>query len=201
MPRFWLSAEGSNLACSSGESGANRASGLFAKLRASRLKLIGAVQHGDQAYRSNPLVRRRLRRTTGSLQMRRASGVSPISSAQAATYQALRMNMVASSSGFSVSGHPEQIADKRLGPHLGWEAICSRPLYLMLQNIYRCAMETEVPTTRRVPPRTGLTRHLNDPAMPELSPNRSPSGIPGYSRHRPRPTPVWPNPDVSQTSS
>jgi hypothetical protein len=35
--------------------------GLFAKLRASRLKLIGAVQHGDQAYRSNPLVRRSLR--------------------------------------------------------------------------------------------------------------------------------------------
>ena len=31
--------------------------------------------------------------TTGSLQMRRASGVAPISSAQAATYQALRMNM------------------------------------------------------------------------------------------------------------
>ena len=35
--------------------------------------------------------------TTGSLQMRRASGVSPISSAQAATYQALRMNMAVSS--------------------------------------------------------------------------------------------------------
>ena len=34
--------------------------GLFAKLRASRLKLIGAVQHGDQVYRSNPLVRRSL---------------------------------------------------------------------------------------------------------------------------------------------
>jgi hypothetical protein len=31
------------------------------------------------------------------LQMRRASGASPISSAQAATYQALRMNMVVSS--------------------------------------------------------------------------------------------------------
>jgi hypothetical protein len=36
--------------------------------------------------------------------MRRASGVSLISSAQAAMYQALRMNMVVSSSGFFVSG-------------------------------------------------------------------------------------------------
>src|SRR5215510_14296764 len=36
------------------------------------------------------------KRTTGSLQMRRASGFCPTSSAQAAMYQALRMNIVSS---------------------------------------------------------------------------------------------------------
>jgi hypothetical protein len=41
------------------------------------------------------------------LQIRRASGVSPISSAQAATYQALRMNMAVSSCrGFSRERRP-----------------------------------------------------------------------------------------------